>query len=92
MPAAGTLGNCGRNTIYGPNFRNVHFSALTESTLGENRIEFRVEFFNVFNNPEFAQPDTTFGTPGFGEIFNTLGNTLGAGTSRQIQFALKFSF
>jgi hypothetical protein len=93
MPATGTFGNCGRNTIYGPNFRNVDFSMLKETKLGETRnLEFRAEFFNIFNHPAFAQPDTTFGTPGFGEIFNTLGRTLGAGTSRQIQFALKFSF
>jgi hypothetical protein len=92
MPVPGTLGNCGRDTIYGPSVRNVHFSMLKESTLGENCLEFRVEFLNVFNHPAFAQPDTTFGTLGFGEIFNTLGNTLCAGTSRQIQFALKFSF
>ena len=93
MPATGTFGNCGRNTVYGPNFRNVDFSVLKETKLGESRnLEFRAEFFNIFNHPAFAQPDTTFGTPGFGEIFNTLGRTLGAGTSRQIQFALKFSF
>jgi hypothetical protein len=93
MPAVGTFGNCGRNTIYGPTFRNVDFSMLKETKLGETRyLEFRAEFFNIFNHPAFAQPDTTFGTPGFGEIFNTLGRTLGAGTSRQIQFALKFSF
>ena len=35
MPAAGTFGNCGRNTIYGPNFRNVDFSVLKETKLGE---------------------------------------------------------
>jgi hypothetical protein len=92
MPKAGTFGNCGRNTIYGPSFRNVDFSMLKETKLGETRLEFRAEFFNIFNHPAFAQPDTTFGTPGFGEIFNTLGSTLGGGTSRQIQFALKFSF
>jgi hypothetical protein len=92
MPPAGTFGNCGRNTIYGPNFRNVDFSVLKETKLGETRLEFRAEFFNIFNHPAFAQPDTTYGTPGFGEIFNTLGSTLGAGTSRQIQFALKFGF
>jgi Carboxypeptidase regulatory-like domain len=93
MPAAGTFGNCGRNTIYGPDFRNVDFSVLKETKLGESRnLEFRAEFFNIFNHPAFAQPDTTFGTPSFGEIFNTLGRTLGAGTSRQIQFALRFSF
>ena len=93
MPAAGTFGNCGRNTIYGPNFRNVDFSVLKETKLGGSRnLEFRADFFNIFNHPAFAQPDTTFGTPGFGEIFNTLGSTLGAGTSRQIQFALKLGF
>ena len=92
MPKVGTFGNCGRNTIYGPNFRNVDFSMLKETKLGETRLEFRAEFFNIFNHPAFAQPDTTFGTPGFGKIFNTLGNTLGAGTSRQVQFGLKFSF
>jgi len=93
IPAAGNFGNCGRNTVYGPSFRNVDLSVLKETKLGESRnIEFRAEFFNIFNHPAFAQPDTTFGTPGFGEIFNTLGRTLGAGTSRQIQFALRFSF
>jgi len=93
MPAAGTFGSCGRNTVYGPNFRNVDFSVLKETKLSESlNLEFRAEFFNIFNHPAFAQPDTTFGTPGFGEIFNTLGRTLGAGTSRQIQFALRFSF
>ena len=71
----------------------MDFSVLKQTKLGESRnLELRAEFFNVFNHPAFAQPYTTFGTPGFGEIFNTLGNTLGAGTSRQIQFGLKFSF
>jgi hypothetical protein len=45
-----------------------------------------------FDHPAFAQPDTTFGPTGFGTIRDTLGDTLGADTSRQIQFALKFSF
>src|SRR5580692_11059966 len=93
MPAAGTFGNCGRNTIFGPGFKNIDFSMLKETKLGETRnLEFRAEFFNIFNHQAFAQPDTTFGTPSFGQIFNTLGSTLGAGTSRQIQLALKFSF
>jgi hypothetical protein len=104
MPAAGTFGNCGRNTIFGPGFRNLDFSLLKDTKLGETRsLEFRAEFFNIFNHPEFAQPNTTYGTTtapdgtvsviqGFGQIFNTLGSTLGFGTSRQIQFALKFRF
>jgi len=86
------FGDCGRNTIDVPNFR-VDFSLLKETKLGASRnLEFRAEFFDIFNHPAFAQPNTTFGTPGFGEIFTTLGRTLGLGTTRQIQFALKFRF
>ncbi|MGB7284454.1 MAG: carboxypeptidase regulatory-like domain-containing protein [Candidatus Acidiferrum sp.] len=93
MPAAGTFGNCGRNTIFGPGFKNADFSMLKETRLGETRnLEFRAEFFNIFNHPAFAQPDTTYGTAGFGQIFDTLGSTIGEGTSRQIQLALKFTF
>lgn len=93
MPASGTFGNCARNTIYGPGFKQMDFSMLKETKLGETRnLEFRAEFFNIFNHPNFAQPDTTFGTPGFGEVFDTLGTTIGSGTSRQIQLALKLSF
>jgi hypothetical protein len=48
MLAAGTFGNCYRNTIYGPNFRNVDFSMLKETKLGESRNhEFLAEFFNI---------------------------------------------
>ena len=95
IPAAGTFGNCGRNTFYGPSRRQVDFSFLKETRLGESRnLEFRAEFFNLFNHPNFdvLSMNTTFGTPGFGQIFNTLGRTIGWGTSREIQLALKFTF
>lgn len=93
MPANGTFGNCGRNTIFGPGFKQIDMSVLKETKLGENRnLEFRAEFFNIFNHPNFDQPDTYFGTAGFGEIFDTLGRTIGSGTSRQIQLALKYTF
>jgi hypothetical protein len=93
MPAAGTYGNCARNTFYGPSFKQIDFSLLKDTNLGESRdLEFRAEFFNIFNHPNFDQPDSYYGTPGFGQIFNTLGRTIGGGTSRQIQMALKFTF
>jgi len=93
VPAAGTFGNLGRNTFFGPNFKQIDFSALKDFKLGEKaKLEYRAEFFNIFNRPNFDQPNTTFNTPNFGKIFNTFGRTLGLGTSRQIQMALRLSF
>ena len=57
QPAFGTFGNLGRNSIYGPRFANVDFS-LTKNTRITERVglEARVEFFNLFNHPNFALP------------------------------------
>lgn len=93
MPAPGTFGNLGRNTIFGPGLAQIDFSVLKDTPITEGaKLQFRAEIFNLANHPNFAQPNTTFGSPSFGEIFNTIGRTLGMGTSRQIQLALRFSF
>ncbi|MGH9852014.1 MAG: TonB-dependent receptor [Blastocatellia bacterium] len=93
MPAAGTFGNLGRNTIFGPNFKQIDVSLLKDMKISERfKLEYRAEFFNIFNRPNFDQPNTTFNTPNFGKIFNTFGRTLGLGTSRQIQMALRLTF
>jgi carboxypeptidase family protein/TonB-dependent receptor-like protein len=93
MPPAGTFGNLGRNTIFGPSFKQIDFSLLKDMMIAERfKLEYRAEFFNIFNHPNFDQPNTTFNTPNFGKIFNTFGRTLGIGTSRQIQIALRLTF
>jgi len=93
LPAAGTFGNLGRNTMYGPGFTNVDFSLLKTTKFTETKtLEFRAEFFNIPNHPNFGQPSSTYNTASFGQIFQTFGATLGLGTSRQIQMALKFTF
>ncbi|MGI8743995.1 MAG: TonB-dependent receptor domain-containing protein [Bryobacteraceae bacterium] len=93
LPASGTFGNLGRNTVYGPDFANVDFSLLKSTKFSESKdLEFRAEFFNIPNHPNFAQPSSTFGTASFGQIFQTFGATLGLGTPRQIQLALKLNF
>ena len=96
MPAAGTFGNLARNTFYGPSMQQIDFSLLKETKIGEGRnLEFRAEFFNIFNHPIFDEPFATYAGPstaGFGEIFDTLGRTIGSGTARQIQFGLKLTF
>ncbi|MBO0862916.1 MAG: TonB-dependent receptor [Chloracidobacterium sp.] len=93
MPAPGTFGNLGRNTIFGPSFKQIDFSLLKDMRISERfKLEYRAEFFNIFNHPNFDQPNTTFGTSNFGKIFNTFGRTLGVGTSRQIQMAFRLTF
>ncbi|HTP34123.1 MAG TPA: TonB-dependent receptor [Candidatus Acidoferrales bacterium] len=92
LPLPGTFGNLGRNTVYGPGFTNVDFSVLKTTKFTETKnLEFRAEFFNIPNHPNFAQPSSTFNTSSFGQVFQTFGATLGLGTSRQIQLALKLN-
>ncbi len=95
MPATGTYGNCPNGDFYGPSMKNIDFSLLKETKLGESRnLEFRAEFFNIFNHPNFSvlSMNTYYGTADFGEMFDTLGATIGGGVNRQIQMGLKFSF
>jgi hypothetical protein len=49
--------------------------------------EFRAEFYNLTNTPQFDQPVTQFNSGQFGQITNTLLNS-----ERQIEFALRFTF
>jgi len=59
-------------------------------------LQFRSEFFNIFNHPNFALPNATFNSSGFGTIASTAdvaaGNPLGDGGPRLIQFALNLMF
>lgn len=87
------FGNLGRNAIIGPGFNNVDFSVLKNTKLTERlRLQFRAEAFDLFNHPSFGQPGRVVGTPGFGRITNTRFPTGDSGSSRQLQFALKFLF
>jgi hypothetical protein len=94
-PAAGTFGNSRRNTVYGPKFNQLDLSLLKTTHITErHELEFRAEFFNIFNHANFGFPNVSW-TPtsaSFGLITSTFGNTMGFGTSRQIQFALKYKF
>jgi len=93
VPAPGSFGNLGRNTIFGPGLAQIDVSALKNTRLRESAVlQFRAECFNLPNHPAFAQPGAVLGTAGFGKILNTLGRTFGMGTSRQIQLALRLQF
>jgi hypothetical protein len=89
LPAAYTFGNEGRNNLTGPPFKNVDFSAYKDFLFTENvRLQFRSEFFDVFNHPSFATPDNTVTDSNFGVITATANPN----ANREIQFALKLMF
>ena len=89
------FGNLGRNVIIGPGFVNTDFSVLKTTKITESvRIQFRAEFFDVFNHANFGQPGRVaqVGSTTFGVISTTRFPTGDSGSSRQIQFALKLIF
>ena len=89
----GRFGNLGRNVVIGPGFNNVDFSVIKKTKLTETQlIEFRWEVFDLFNHANFGQPGRVVGTANFGQITNTRFATGDSGSSRQMQFALKYKF
>jgi hypothetical protein len=92
-PSDATLyGNTPRNCIIGPPQKNVDFTLDKSFKLGERQsLRFRTDFFNLFNHPSFANPETFNGDGG------VVGNggapiTTVVGTPRLIQFSLKYGF
>lgn len=94
---AGTFGNAGRNTVIGPRTNMADFSVVKSTRLNERiNLQFRSEFFNIFNHPNLALPNVTVNSSAFGTIASTVdvanGNPLGDGGPRLVQFALKLVF
>jgi hypothetical protein len=94
-PPLGELGNANREPVTGPDFVNTDFSVIKQFKLPwENMgLNFRAEFFNLFNHAQFATPNSTssLATPdiagaGFGSIGATVNNP------RLVQFGLKLTF
>jgi hypothetical protein len=87
-PAAGTLGNLGRNTFRGPGFAQLDFSLFKQIPLGANEsryLQFRAEFFNLFNRTNLYPPNANLSQ-------STFGLATQAFDPRQIQFGLKLFF
>jgi hypothetical protein len=91
-PNSGRFGTLGRNTFRGPGFKDFDISLIKDTPFGRRGknelaiVQFRAEFFNVFNVVNFGLPANVVLGSGFGEISKT------AGTSRQIQFSLKLIY
>jgi hypothetical protein len=88
-------GNLGRNTYTGPGFWNFDYSMLKDTHLTEAvNMQFRAEFFNIFNHPQFANPGGTNpgGTLGTGGSFGQITSTVSSTAEREMQFGLRFEF
>jgi len=89
--APGQFGTAGRNSLIGPGLINVDISLMKDFILTErHRLQFRFEFFNLLNHPNFDLPDRVFDSPTFGEVRSA--NAFGNRPPRQIQFALRYLF
>ena len=91
--AVNRFGNLGRNVVIGPAFHNTDLSLVKTLTVAQRyRLQLRADVFDVFNHANFGPPGNVVGTPTFGKITRTRLPTGEAGSSRQIQLAMKLSF
>ena len=92
LPSLGTFGNLGRGAFNGPGLADLDFSVLKNTALTERtNLEFRAEFFNIFNRVNFGPPNTTVFSGGTINASAGLISTL-ATNPRQIQFGVKLIF
>jgi Carboxypeptidase regulatory-like domain len=100
---AGEFGTAPRNLVRGPGTWQIDLGAAKRIHLWESgSLEFRAEFYNIFNHPQLGQPQSTFdpsNTTAFGSIINTVNTSIvspitpvGSGTPREVQFALRLGF
>jgi hypothetical protein len=91
-PNSGRFGTLGRDTFRGPGFHQFDIALIKNTPFGHRAggefgiLQFRAEFFNIFNVVNFGLPSNTVRGTGFGIISRT------AGSSRQIQFSLKLVY
>jgi hypothetical protein len=92
-PNSGRFGTLGRNTFRGPAYYDFDYAFIKTTPIGRRQsgleradLQFRAEFFNLFNVVNMGLPANTIRGSGFGVISKT------AGTSRQIQFSLKLIY
>jgi hypothetical protein len=92
-PNSGRFGTLSRNSFRGPAYYNYDFALIKDTPFGTRKsgselvdLQFRAEFFNLFNIVNMGLPTNTIKGSGFGVISKT------AGTSRQIQFSLKLIY
>jgi hypothetical protein len=85
-PALGTYGNLAKGALRGPGLFNTDLGASKNLAIRENlKLQFRAEFFNIFNRANFNSPGTTVSSGSFGNILSARDPRIG-------QLALKLQF
>jgi hypothetical protein len=98
IPASKTWGDFPRDGARGPGAWQMDLGVGKRFNLTERAsLQFRAEFFNLFNHPQYGLPQADFTASGFGVISQTVNTTtpvspVGSGTPREMQFALKVAF
>jgi len=85
VPALGTQGTAGRNTVRGPGTQQVNMSLSKRFPIGRARAEFRAEVFNLFNHDNFGTPDANISNL-------TVGTITTADDARNLQLGLRFAW
>jgi hypothetical protein len=86
LPAQFTFGNADRNILRGPKFMSTDLSFMKTVPIGGGaRFQFRAEMYNIFNNVNYGNPNTTFASANWGRITS-------AGSMRQVQLGGKILF
>ncbi len=95
-PAAGEIGNSGRNVFRNPVFFEIDNSLVKKFAITEKaNVSFRAEAYNILNHPNFglAAGNLNINNPAsFGKFSATLGTQVGASSARTMQLALRFDF
>jgi hypothetical protein len=85
VPALGTQGTAGRNTVRGPGTQQINMSLSKRFPVSRARVEFRAEVFNLLNHNNFGNPDSNISNP-------TVGVITSADDGRAAQFGLRFAW
>jgi hypothetical protein len=83
----GRSGSVGRNSFRAQGLTNIDLSIIKQFRMGDRqRLEFRMETFNLLNKAHFGIPIRTLESPGFGQSVDTIAD------ARRIQLVFKFLF
>ncbi|PYP91468.1 MAG: hypothetical protein DMG65_07745 [Candidatus Angelobacter sp. Gp1-AA117] len=94
-PAAGNIGNVGRNSLYGPHYADFDLSLQKSFSITEKKkFQFRADVFNLFNHPNFNLPNSNLSFSSTGAISATAGKITSDNNAnpRLIQLGLRMDW